>query len=73
VKFAVDIGFQLFGRTVLGYAMLFFLLGFLLLDPTLHNVVSKLKRVKICYIGLSSSEEEIFCWKDAVLVVKVGF
>jgi len=53
--------------------MLFFLLGFLLLDPTLHNVVSKLKRVKICYIGLSSSEEEIFCWKDAVLVVKVGF
>lgn len=48
-------------KVFLGYAMLSLLLGFLLLGPTLHKDSSKLKRVKIGYIGLSSSEEEIFC------------
>lgn len=48
-----------------------FYLVFLLLDPILCETFCELERVKICYMGLSSSEEEICCWKGAVFV-RVG-
>lgn len=68
-KLAGCVGLLLLKKKVfLHYAVLCLLLGFLLLDPTLCEAFCELKRVKICYIGLFSCDEEIFCWKGAVFV-----